>query len=367
MKLSFVYPETLPSKKARAISVTNTARALAHYCDVTLYCEEGSDCPELSRDSSLRCVPVSKKKAFLRSNKIFNANLIKADGFLDTQIIYLRHLKAAASLLRKRPESSKIIFECHEIFFHSNPKIEKLERYVIENADGLVFVNESLKKIFNEIFKITHIPQKVINNGCGFALDYIEKDYTQLNTMLYIGSFQPWKGVDFLIESMAHLPRMSLEIIGYGEQIELLQQRAKELNASERINFLGYKNQNEIIEFLKKETICIIPNTLSTQTLFSTPIKLYEYMASSNLVLASNTPTIKEIIDNGKNGFLFETGNLEHFVETVEQIQKTDSDRLNKIAKQTYEDSKNYTWDARAEKICDFAKHIMNRQSNPGQ
>lgn len=361
MILSYIYPETLPNSKARAISVLYTAKSLSNLCTTNLFCEYGSDCHSITINSSLNCIKISRKKCMIRSNKFFNLNLSKNEPFHKTDIFYIRHLKTANYLLHNRSKKSKIIFECHEVFHHSNPKIEAMERQVIENVDGLVFINRTLQKIFNQTFKISHISQKVIDNGCGFELEYLDKDYSRLDTMVYIGSFQPWKGVDFLIEAMAHLPGMRLQIVGDGEQKEHLQRRVKDLDLVKRINFLGYRNHNEIIEILRKPILAVIPNTISPFNRFSTPIKLYEYMAASCVIAAADMPTIQEIITDGKNGFLFETGNMESFVETIKRIHNIEPLPLQRIAKQAYEDSKKYTWDARAKKICDFSKQLMGQ------
>ena len=355
MKLAYIYPESLPDTKARAISVMQTTAALQNVVDATLLFEEGNNSKVIKKYWK----PLKKSIGPFRSNKVFHLNLKRHINKHPYDVYYVRHLKSAAFLLKYR-KHAKIIFECHEIFSVSNPKVLEIEKFVYENADGLVFINETLEKEFMKRFDIEKLPRKVIHNGCNFRLPYIEKDFSSIDSMIYVGNFYPWKGVDFLIESLPHLPGMRLDIVGDGDRKSQLDQKAKALGVEERVVFLGYKTQNEIKELLSKRALAVIPNTVSAYNFFSSPIKLYEYMAASSLVLASDMPTIQEIIQHKKNGFLFETGNMDSFVKVVKKILNMDPKELKKVTYNAYETSKSFTWENRACQIADFAKEILD-------
>ena len=352
MKISIIYPEKLPSKKARAVSVVNTACALSKYYDTTLFYEKSNidflnfyalSCPLKTEEVN--------KRFIIRSNKIFNFNLLNKLKNKRFNVIYVRHLKTAYYLLKKGLD---IIFECHEIFSYSNKSLKEMEKYVYENSSKLVFINETLQKEFNKHFNIASIPQKVVHNGCGFELPYIKKDFSKIDEIYYIGSFQKWKGVDFLIKAMRFFPELKLKIIGDGNREEL-EKIIRQYNLK-NIEFLGFKKQNEVKEILKTSKLCVIPNIPTHFNKFSSPIKLYEYMMSSNIVLSADMDTVKEILTDEENGFLFKSGDEKDFVEKLKMILSLDSQRLSEISKNAYKTGSQFTWDNRAKQLIEFFK-----------
>ena len=352
MKIAYIYPEKLPSKNARSISVINTACNLAKIDNVTLIYEKTNK--DIKKFYNIECnqlkfLPLKRNILFLRSNKVFNFNLLKHLNQFD--FFYVRHLKTAAFLLKR---NKNVIYEVHEIFSIDNPKIKTIEKFVLENT-YLTCINETL---CNEIKKHFNIKIcKVIHNGTNFSKSYIKKDYSKINKAYYIGNFYKWKGVDFLIDVFNEI-NFPLKIIGEGQRKKILEKKA-----DTNIKFLGFKSQQKVEEILKKAKLTIIPNIDSKYTNFTAPLKLYEYMATSNIVLASDLPTIKEIIKDGVNGFLFKRGNKKDFINKFNYILSLSQEKLSEISKNAYETAKKFTWDNKSKQIVEFIKEI-NEKNN---
>ena len=363
MKIAYIYPEILPSSLARSISVVNTAHALSYIFSCCLFVDAKSKDNILNhydiKNSKLEIKNIKKSFLGLKSNKFFNQNLLKELKNKKFDFIYVRHLKVAKFLIEKK---FKVIFECHEIFYKSNIKTKSIEEFVYNNVKGLVFINDTLKKEFNKHFKIKNIPQETIHNGCGFKVDFIKKDFSTLNDIYYIGNFYPWKGIDFLIKAISNT-NLKLKIIGNGDRKEELENYIKEHNIS-NIEFLGYKSQENIKTILSTAKLTVIPNIPSNFSNFSSPIKLYEYLMTSNIVLSSNMPTIQEIIEHKKNGFLFESGDEVSFQKSINQILSLKNYELQNIAKNAYETSKEFTWEKRAKNIFNFIKELSVNENN---
>ena len=352
MKIGYIYPEKLPSKKARAVSVVNTACELSKLVETTLFYESsGNDVLKFyDLNCKLNLFPISKR-FIIRSNKIFNRNLLKVID--KNYVFYVRHLKVAKFLIKN---GFNIIFEYHEVFSQTNPKLMELENFVVQNAKGLVLTNYSLIDELKKFFDIK-IPFRVIYNGCGFDFSYIKKDFSKIDEIYYIGSFQPWKGVEFLVENMRFFPNLKLNIIGDGDKTKLLE-IIKKYNLN-NIKFLGFKNHNEIKRILTNSKITIIPNIPTTFNNVSSPIKLYEYLISSNIVLSADMKTVKEIIKDNDNGFLFKSGDSNNFVEKLKYILNLDKNILENISKSAYLTGKNFTWANRAKQIVEFINDLF--------
>jgi len=386
MKIFYVYPEELPSKKARAISVINSAYEISKKVECTLLL---SDEQRKSKDeivsfynlnsNSLKIEHIKKRFLGIKSNLIFNKNLLNLTKNVHDAIFYVRHLKTAKYLIMRKKSSQKIIFECHEIFEQTmkeeNPeKIAKiktlhtLEEFVYKHCDGLVFSNQTLQKYFNDTFSTSQKKQIVAYNGMNFDELYIKKDFSNINELFYIGNFFQWKGVQDAIKVVSLLDNIKLTIIGGDskERTEELKTLIENLNIENKVSLLGYKQTSNIKNILQNNAkLTVIPNTKSIQNKFSMPIKLYEYMATSNIVIAVNMETIQEIIIDGYNGFLFESGNIESFKSTLEKVLSMQNEILQEIAKNAYETSKKFTWEQRALCIINFLKDILNNENLP--
>jgi len=378
MNIAFIYPEELPSKKARSISVINTTNALSKIIQCTLFISSESRLSETEilkyYDIKNRNLKISKvKKSFLgiKSNKIFNTNILKELKQTQFDVVYVRHLKVAKYLLKQKNRTFKIIFEIHEVFYETlseeKPsfttkinKLKQLEEYVYKNVDALVFSNKTLQKYINNLFNNIQNRQTVAYNGAGFDLEFNKKDFSSIKEIYYVGNFFKWKGIEDLIKSIVDI-EINLNIIG-GDSKEReieLKLLCQSLGIADRVNFFGYMPQKEIVDILiSKAKICLIPNTKSIQNQFSMPIKLFEYMATSNVIIASDSDIIKEVIVDEKNGFLFEGGNVELLGKAIKKVLDMDGDTLSGVSSRAYEDSLYYTWDERAKHILLLAKAI---------
>ena len=104
---------------------------------------------------------------------------------------------------------------------------------------------------------------------------------------------------------------------------------------------------------LNTPLIGIIPKV---QNKFSSPLRIYEYMSTSNIVIAPNSPTIKEIIKDGYNGFLFEEDSKKHFLTSIKRVLSLPEKELQQIAQNAYNSSKEFTWENRAKTIWRWLK-----------
>lgn len=121
--------------------------------------------------------------------------------------------------------------------------------------------------------------------------------------LVYVGRLDLEKHVYVALEAMAKLPEgfdVSLEVIGSGAQAEELEQLAKELGISERINFLGEVSDAEVIEALGSASAFVMPSVQELQSMAT-----LEAMAAGRPIIAANAMALPHLVIDGVNGFLF--------------------------------------------------------------
>ena len=85
---------------------------------------------------------------------------------------------------------------------------------------------------------------------------------------------------------------------------------------------------------------------------YTSPLKLFEYMASGVPILASDLPSIREILNND-NAIFFNPDNSTDLTRKIERCIN-DNDFLDEISRESLQDVRQYSWILRARKIIDF-------------
>ena len=97
------------------------------------------------------------------------------------------------------------------------------------------------------------------------------------------------------------------------------------------------------------------PTTLQTEIIsakYTSPLKMFEYMASGCPIVAQNLPSFREVL-SGENSFLVEPGNAKALADQIAWVFDNEELAKNKASK-AIEDIQEYTWKKRAEKILNF-------------
>jgi glycosyltransferase involved in cell wall biosynthesis len=160
---------------------------------------------------------------------------------------------------------------------------------------------------------------------------------------------------------LKYLPDRRLVIVGGNkeEDISRIKKLAHEIGVDARIEFIGYVYPKEVEKYFNRAGVGVIPitNTIG-QRLFTSPMKLFEYMAAKVPIVASNLPAIREILENGKTAVLVEPDNPKALAEGIEKVL-TDREFARKIVEQAYKKVQDFTWEKRAENITIFLENIL--------
>jgi PEP-CTERM/exosortase A-associated glycosyltransferase len=131
----------------------------------------------------------------------------------------------------------------------------------------------------------------------------------------FIGSFYRYEGLRFLVESFprirAELPNARLLLVGGGEEDGALRALAKNQSG---IHFTGRVPHQSVTDYYSLIDIFVCPRLRMRLTELVTPLKPLESMAMRKAVLASDVGGHKELIDNGRTGWLFAAENVNDLV-----------------------------------------------------
>lgn len=175
--------------------------------------------------------------------------------------------------------------------------------------------------------------------------------------IIYTGSFFGWKGVGDLIKAASYLPpNYHITLIGKSreESTELLTDTPK---TSANLTFLPRLTQQEVTSYLSSSCIAILPNRNSTDSRFTSPIKLFEYMASGCAIVSSDIPSVREILDEEEASW-FTAGDPKSLAESVQYLVENPK-KAQEMGKSVRRKSHLYTWDTRAEKLASVLHEVL--------
>lgn len=137
--------------------------------------------------------------------------------------------------------------------------------------------------------------------------------------LLFVGRLVAAKGLPILLESLAALqkkhPDIVLTVIGDGSERRQLEQLTAKLGLSQNVNYVGYKSQLEVREYLQQTDIFVMSSFAE-----GIPVVLMEAMASGVPVVATQIAGVSELVEHGINGYLIPPGDSIYLRENIEKL-----------------------------------------------
>lgn len=173
--------------------------------------------------------------------------------------------------------------------------------------------------------------------------------------VMYTGSLFDWKGVDSLIRAIKYLPEDVLVYFvgGTDGDVAVCKENIEEAS-NDRVSFISFQSFSKIPLWDRAADVLVLPNTgkQKVSMYYTSPMKLFDYMASGKPIVASSTPAILEIL-NSENSILVEPDSPEELARGIDLVLR-DHNLAEKLSSKSLADSKQYTWLERARKITDF-------------
>jgi glycosyltransferase involved in cell wall biosynthesis len=173
----------------------------------------------------------------------------------------------------------------------------------------------------------------------------------------YSGNMYRGRGIDLLMRVSSRLRDVLFLIVGGLESdINMYRDIANE-NKLANFKFVGFVPHNIVPLYLFSADALVIPYTSemtiqdgTTAIGFTSPLKLFEFMASCRPIVATNLPAISEILSDKINALLVDPDSADSLFKGIKMVLE-DEALAEKISLQSAADVKNYTWEERVKKI----------------
>ena len=361
VKLLYAFPEPLPLRRARGIQAVNSVAALAESgVEIDFaYVPAGSENPftyyAVPRPSQVNLMPLSRSLPWpfdrIHSNRLFAARLRRQFNLTNT-LIYVRHLKLAAWLARHSP-TPRFVYEAHEVFGDTAPPGKRVERrndesLIMRTAVAILANSGATARRLVELYGNPRMLE-VIPNGVTPPESLPQKDWSRPGEhIVYSGSLFPWKGAADLVAAAKDLPNCKIEIIG-GEADQIVKMKATLSKSGAAVRFAGHLPHAMAMEQVTKACIAVLPNRADTDSGFTSPIKLFEYMAAGCAIVASDLAPMREILDEDDVLWTI-PGNPKSIAAAINALVD-DPARAHRLGEKVRLKASQYTWQARAARV----------------
>lgn len=372
MRLVYIFPEPLPLPRARGIQVAHTVACLAE-CGVavSLLHAPGIGDPfaacGLQRPPEVQTAQVRRNLFWplsrIQSNRIFFHNLRpRLNALEEGTPVMVRHIKLAAMLVRAYPHLP-LIYEAHEVFAETastkqRERIARDELAVMMGAATVVTNSRATATRLRERYPEIVCPLEVIPNGVDIPPLSPSRDWRNPHErVIYTGSFFGWKGVADLVAAAAELPEFSIRLIG-GDTEQVAKLTARTHSPQAHLYFEGRRPHGEIMSALSESCIAVLPNRPDTDSQFTSPIKLFEYMGAGCAVVASDLPSIREILDEDEAAW-FTPGDPGSLAAALRRLA-SDPGHAQRMGETLRRKAENYTWSARARRLTELISRLSH-------
>jgi glycosyltransferase involved in cell wall biosynthesis len=219
------------------------------------------------------------------------------------------------------------------------------DKKITAYADKLFSNSEFSKNKIKEIYgRNSTIIYPGIDSKKFHTVDFEDKD----NYILTVGRLTKFKNIDLLVSAFAKLKnrKISLKIIGDGEEKDNLDDLAKQLGVFDRVEILSGLSDSEVADIYAKAKMFVL---CSKEEPFG--IVPVEAMASGTMAIADNSGGPREIIDNNLNGVLIDNMNARKLAKCIDGLL-LDENRIKKLSSNARKKAvEHFAWEISAKKL----------------
>jgi glycosyltransferase involved in cell wall biosynthesis len=184
-------------------------------------------------------------------------------------------------------------------------------------------------KVYDAI-DVFHVPSRFLGDRLidgGFPENKIWHSFYTINLddypyhpdsadyIIYYGRLSEEKGVGTLLEAMNLLPEVELRIVGDGPQRQLLEKTTREKRL-QNVRFCGNQSNDDLLRLVQNSKFVVVPS----EWYDNSPLVIYEAFSMGKPVIATMMGGMPELVENGLDGYLFASGDVQTLVGHIRNL-----------------------------------------------
>ena len=266
--------------------------------------------------------------------------------------------------------NKKVIFDCHEDLskqVFSKKYLTNFQKKIMSKIvtysemvlfryfDCIICATPSIRDAYSKYNKNT----VTINNYP--IINELKADTPferRLDDICFLGGINEIRGVEEVVRSLSHIPGTTLQLAGPFTDIKF-RNELEHLPEWKQVKYHDFVSRDEAKDIFSKVKIGVVtfhalPNHIEAQ-----PNKLFEYMSAGLIIIGSNFPLWKEIIEGENCGICVDPTSVNDIAQAINFLFKNSD-----IAEAMSNNGINavqtkYNWDAEAKKLAEIYKELL--------
>ena len=142
-----------------------------------------------------------------------------------------------------------------------------------------------------------------------FVADDLPQAREKRPYVLYFGRFAAEKGMDMLLAACRELPEVQFVFAGSGPM-------EGELAGAPNVKYVGFQQGAALKKLIAEARFTVYPSVWYENC----PLSVMESIASGTPVIGARIGGIPELIEDGKTGLLFESGNVQELTKQIRRL-----------------------------------------------
>ncbi|MGA9288910.1 MAG: glycosyltransferase family 4 protein [Anaerobacillus sp.] len=238
-----------------------------------------------------------------------------------------------------------------------------IEKLSLMKISGVIYTTEEIGRRYSRYnsCKIENYPLKEM-----FPEGTREKDPNQ---MIYLGGITKIRGVLELVKGFGQAvkkqPEARLLFLGSFESDSFKKEvddLIDQLGIEKHVTFISRVPYEQISSYVDRSAIGILPYLPYPNHLVALPNKLFEYMAASNAIIASNFPHYAKVIEDSRGGLVVNPEDPDDITAKITQLLNSpkETENLGGNARKAFENK--YNWSCEEKKLLNFYRVLLQNE-----
>jgi glycogen synthase len=271
----------------------------------------------------------------------------------------------------KRRMGASLVYDAHELSSEAtglHPLISKVresrERRLVHLADAVVTVNPFLAGILASRYRLP--PPAVVYNGAA-SCEHTARPAHHPVRLLFQGQFFADRNLEELIMAMPLLRhRALLTLQGWGGVERQLRQLVDEIGLRDTVVFAPPVPPSDLVAEAAAHDVGVISYLpVSMNLKYSTPNKLFDYMAGGLAIVSSDIPAVREVLDDAACGAYIDRTAPNGLADCLARLVD-DPDRILRLKQAAVDACPRYSWSKQSEALLDVYDHVSSPSTQGG-
>lgn len=245
---------------------------------------------------------------------------------------------------------------------HGTKRYGALLARMFTHAQAILTINTIIKRDLVKNFNLP--PERILVHPNGIDMELFSRSVHRgawrkkwniapaTPLALYVGKCYDWKGMEIFNEAFRKLPEITFAFVGCTQKEFETVTRTKCEHAN--MLFFGERPYTEMPQWMKSADILLVIGTKKNAYSYeqTSPMKLFEYMATGVPILAASTPAIHDMV-SPHDVFFYEPDNPESFVQNIKMVLN-DASHAQSVTRHAQRSAKNFSWENRAKLIAPY-------------